>query len=124
MGKMAMVMAGGCVGAACRYGVGLLSVRLAGGGFPWGTLAVNLAGCFLIGLVFGLAERVLWLTPAFRLFIVTGFLGAFTTFSSFAVETVNAANGGSLRLAVFNVLLNNVGGLLLVLLGMRAAQAV
>lgn len=123
MDKLAMVMMGGCLGAACRYGVGLLSVRVAGSGFPWGTLTVNMLGCFLIGLVFGMAERAVWLTPPVRLFIVTGFLGAFTTFSSFAVETANTAGGGSLRLAAVNILLNNAGGLVLVFLGMRLAQA-
>jgi CrcB protein len=117
-------MFGACLGGACRYGVNLLSVRLAGSGFPWGTLVVNLVGCLLIGLFFGLAERIEWLTPQVRLFFVTGFLGALTTFSSFAVETVNAANGGGMHLALLNFVFNNAGGLLLVFFGMWMAKAV
>jgi CrcB protein len=93
---------------------------VAGGGFPWGTLAVNLVGCFLIGLSFGWAERFAWWTPTIRLFFVTGFLGALTTFSSFAAETMNA---DSVYIAGTNILVNNVGGLVLVLVGMGVARA-
>jgi len=122
MSKLALVMLGGCMGAACRYGTSLLAVKLCGPRFPWGTLLVNLAGCFLIGLVFGLAERTSWVTPSVRLFFVTGFLGALTTFSSFAVETVNTANAGSGHLAVMNVVFNNAGGLALAMLGLWIAR--
>jgi len=88
-----VVMAGGCLGAASRYGVGLLTVRLWGTSFPYGTLVVNLVGCFTIGLLFGLADRSRLLTPDMRLFLITGYLGSLTTFSSFTMETVYA--GGS-----------------------------
>ena len=122
--KLFLVMFGGCIGAACRYGTNLLAVRLWGSGFPWGTLAVNMVGCLLIGLAFGLAERASWVTPSVRLFFVTGFLGALTTFSSFAVETVNTANSGSSHLAVVNFVANNAGGLALVLAGMWLAKVI
>jgi len=120
--KLFWVMSGGCIGAACRYGINLLAAQLWGSRFPWGTLAVNLAGCFLIGLIFSLAERVPWLTPSIRLFLVTGFLGAFTTFSSFAVETVNTVNATSGYIAAANFLANNMGGLILTLTGMWLAR--
>ena len=122
--KLFLVMFGGCIGAACRYGTNLLAVRLWGSGFPWGTLVVNMVGCLLIGLSFGLAERASWVTPSVRLFFVTGFLGALTTFSSFAVETVNTANSGSSHLAVVNFVANNAGGLALVLAGMWLAKVI
>ena len=122
--KLFLVMFGGCIGAACRYGTNLLAVRLWGSGFPWGTLVVNMVGCLLIGLAFGLAERASWVTPSVRLFFVTGFLGALTTFSSFAVETVNTANSGSSHLAVVNFVANNAGGLALVLAGMWLAKVI
>lgn len=115
-------MFGGCLGAVSRYGVNLLAARLWGSGFPWGTLIVNMVGCFLIGLAFGLAERMAWLTPSVRLFFVTGFLGALTTFSSFAVETVNTANAGFRSLAGINFVANNAGGLVLVLVGLWLAK--
>ncbi len=116
-----LVLLGGSIGAGCRYGVNLLAAWLWGGGFPWGTLIVNMTGCFLIGLAFGLAERASWVTPSVRLFFVTGFLGALTTFSSFAVETVNTANAGLRSVAALNFVANNAGGLALVLVGLRLA---
>ena len=120
--KLLLVMFGGCLGAACRYGTSLLAVRLWGGGFPWGTLMVNLVGCLLIGLAFGLAERASWVTPSVRLFFVTGFLGALTTFSSFAVETVNTAEAGFRAVAALNFVANNAGGVALVLVGLWLAK--
>jgi CrcB protein len=122
--KLFLVMFGGCIGAACRYGTSLLAANLWGSRFPWGTFVVNMVGCLLIGLAFGLAERSSWVTPSVRLFFVTGFLGALTTFSSFAIETVNTANAGSGYLAATNFVANNAGGLALVLAGMWLAKVI
>lgn len=118
MTKILLVMIGGSVGALCRYGTGLLAVKLFGTGFPWGTLLVNLMGCFLIGLSFALAERTSLLSPSVRLLFMTGFLGALTTFSTYALETVNSARAGINLTAVANVLVNNIGGVVLVVIGM------
>jgi CrcB protein len=117
MSKVLLVMLGGSLGALCRYGVSLLAVRLFGNSFPWGTLLVNLSGCFLIGLSFSLADRNI-MTPSTRLFCVTGFLGALTTFSTFALETTNALRGASNMIAGQNFVSNNIGGLILVFTGM------
>lgn len=117
--KWLLVMVGGSLGAASRYGVGLLTARLWGTGFPWGTLVVNLAGCFIIGLLFALADRSRLLTPDVRLLLITGYLGALTTFSSFSLETVNAGRAGLALQSLTNILINNAGGLALTYLGMR-----
>jgi CrcB protein len=117
-----MVAVGGCLGALARYGVGLLAARLWGTGFPWGTLIVNLVGCLLIGLAFGLAGRSNLMSPQARLFFVTGFLGALTTFSSYAIETVNAAGAGQLGVVALNVAANNVAGLALAIAGLWASR--
>ena len=117
--KWVLVMVGGSLGAASRYGVGLLTARLWGTGFPWGTLVVNLAGCFIIGLLFALADRSRLLTPDVRLLLITGYLGALTTFSSFSLETVNAGRAGLALQSLTNILINNAGGLALTYLGMR-----
>lgn len=113
-----LVMVGGSLGALCRYGINLFSVRVWGSHFPFGTLIVNLVGCLLIGIAFGLGEKSTLMSPAARLFFVTGFLGALTTFSSYAVETIGAVHSGSFQVAVLNVLINNVAGLFLVIGGM------
>ena len=114
-----LVVAGGSMGAAARYGVTLAAAKLVGTGFPWGTLAVNWGGCLLIGLASGLAGHSPLMGPPERLFFVTGFLGALTTFSTYAVETVNAAKAGRPGAALVNVLLHNGGGLVLALYGMK-----
>lgn len=116
--NLLLVMIGGSLGAASRYGINLLSVRLWGSHFPYGTLVVNLSGCLLIGVAFGLAGKSNLMNPSARMFFVTGFLGALTTFSSYAVETVGAAGAGSFQVAAVNILVNNILGLALVIAGM------
>lgn len=114
-----LVMLGGGVGALSRYGASLLAVKLFGSRFPWGTLVVNLVGCFLIGLAFALAERGSGImSPSMRLFFVTGYLGGLTTFSTYALETTNAMGVQNSMLAVINIAANNLLGLAFVLLGM------
>ncbi len=119
MTKILLVVLGGSLGALSRYGVALLAVKLFGARFPYGTLIVNLSGCFLIGLSFALAERGFPLmNPSGLLFFVTGYLGALTTFSTYALETVNSIRSGALLAPLVNVLLNNVCGAALAFLGM------
>ena len=121
--KILLVMAGGSIGALSRYGVSLLAAKLFGTKFPWGTLIVNLSGCFLIGLSFALAERgISIMNPSMRLFFVTGYLGALTTFSTFGLETVNSMRAGTHLVTVANFLSNNVIGAALVFLGMLVGR--
>lgn len=115
--KILLVMAGGSLGAAARYGFSLAAVRYLGSRFPWGTLLANMTGCFLIGAAFALADRTQLLSPSARLFFMTGFLGALTTFSTYALESVNFMRAGS-HVAVVNFFINNIGGGILVLAGM------
>ncbi len=124
MTNILLVMAGGSFGALSRYGVSLLAVKLCGSRFPWGTLAVNLTGCFLIGVAYALAERgSTWMTPSMRVFFVTGYLGALTTFSTFALETTGAAGAEDHVGALLNMAAHNLIGLALVLLGAWVARA-
>jgi CrcB protein len=117
--KMVLVMMGGGLGSLSRYGITLLSIKLFGARFPWGTLIVNLTGCFLIGLSFALAERSTLMNSTVRLFFITGFLGGLTTFSTYGYESFNAIYLGNHWLAIGNVVFNNVAGLILVFLGFR-----
>lgn len=121
MTKVILVFIGGGLGSATRYGATLLATRLFGSTFPWGTLGVNLAGCFLIGVLFGLSDRGA-LSPKARLVLMTGFLGGLTTFSTYALETAGFRRSDQLTGAVSNLLANNGAGLALVLVGMRLAQ--
>ncbi len=116
--KIVLVMLGGGLGAVSRYGISLLAARLWGARFPWGTLTVNLTGCFLIGLIFALSDRIRFLTPDMRLLIITGFLGALTTFSTFSLETVNAGRSGMLLQPLTNILVNNLGCLAMTVFGL------
>lgn len=116
--KLAYILIGGALGAVVRYGVSIWSAGNHGTGFPFGTLIVNLIGCFLIGLVFGLGETR-GINPSFRIFFITGFLGALTTFSSYALETIN---GTDMRMALANIAANNIGGLMLVKVGLMLAR--
>jgi CrcB protein len=82
-----LVFIGGGLGAMARHGVGRVTMTAFGPGFPWGTLAVNIAGSFLIGLAIGLFSLFEAGQPT-RLFLVTGFLGGFTTFSAFSLDAL------------------------------------
>jgi fluoride exporter len=115
--NLIIIMLGGSLGAVSRYLIGLMAARAWGVNFPWGTLIVNMAGCFLIGLIFALVDSVRLLTPSVRLFLITGFLGALTTFSSFSLETTNAVRAGLTFQPIMNILLNNLGGFGLTFLG-------
>ena len=117
-------MLGGCLGALCRYGITVMATKFMDSRFPWGTLLVNLIGCFLIGVIFALAERSTLVSPSMRLMIMTGFLGALTTFSTYALEMVSAWRTGASVIAVTNFLANNIGGALLVLAGMWLTQLI
>lgn len=99
-----LVALGGAIGAVLRYLVGTAVQAGTGPGFPWGTLAVNVVGCLVIGVVSALADRRGDVTPETRAFLVVGVLGGFTTFSAFANETMYAARSGSTSTAVLNVL--------------------
>ena len=114
--RMGLLAGGGALGTLCRYGLsGLVQDRAttaAKAVFPWGTLAVNLIGCFVIGLLWALGEESRF-SPRTQLFLFLGLLGGFTTFSSYALESVSLLRGGALLWAAGNVLASNFLGLAL-----------
>lgn len=110
------VLVGGGIGSLLRYLLALFSYRLFSPVFPWGTLSVNLIGSFLIGLMWGFSEHYM-VSPNVKLFILVGLLGGFTTFSSFALESFNLFRDGEIKLALFNILAQNLSGIALVLAG-------
>ena len=98
---------------------------LLGSSFPWGTLVVNATGSFIIGLLWLLFEsEVVYVTPEVRALVLTGFLGAFTTFSTYELETANLIRSGQAELGFFNILSSSFLGLLCVALGFIAGRVV
>lgn len=121
MNDIALVALGGGLGSVARYLVALFAKRVASDRVGLATLAVNLAGCFLIGIFAGLAERAV-VSKEFRTFFVTGILGGLTTFSTFSLETAGFLNSGSPHGAALYFALNTGLGLLLTLGGLALAQ--
>ncbi|NLN76100.1 MAG: fluoride efflux transporter CrcB [Armatimonadetes bacterium] len=119
--KAILVLAGGALGALTRYGVTYFTSKAHSSTFAFGTLYINLIGCLLIGMVFGLNE-MRGVNHHFRLFFTTGFLGAMTTFSAYGLETIGYANSGEFSRAIANIVANNIGGLLCVKLGSVLAR--
>jgi CrcB protein len=116
-----VLLVGGATGALLRYLVTVGSDRYLGESFPWGTLLVNLAGCFAIGYAWALFERTPF-GPELRLFLFTGVLGAFTTFSTYGLESIELMRSGRVELGLLNMGLNNLLGLALVMAGFWLAQ--
>jgi CrcB protein len=113
----------GFAGAVSRYGIeGWISQR-SRGAFPWGTFVVNASGCFLLGFVFALLTERFQAPAALRSALTIGFLGAYTTFSTFAFETMRLAEDGAVLLAVGNVASSLGAGLLAVYAGTWAGRA-
>ena len=113
---------GAIVGANARYWMGRSALRLLGPVFPYGTLAINVLGSFIVGwFMVWTSERVL-ADPRWRLLIVIGFCGGFTTFSSFAFETMAYSEQGQWLLMATNIVANNILCLAAALAGMALAR--
>jgi len=124
MRAILLVALAGAAGAVSRYVVGLWALRQWGPHFAFGTLLVNILGCLLLGFVLELEMRTTMVPGHVRLFVAVGFLGAFTTFSTFGFETIKFLQNGTPHLALLNVAANLGLGLLAVWLGWGVARAV
>lgn len=118
----AMIGLGGALGAVARYALSTWIYQRYFYTFPWGTFVVNILGCFLLGIVYVLGVEKLMISPNTRLFISVGFIGAFTTFSTFSLETLNILKNGEIKIALFNSFGSLVLGLFAVWLGMILTQ--
>ncbi len=116
------IAAGGAVGALSRYGASLGVYRLFGRGFPYGTLFVNVGGSFLMGVLSILLIQRYNLSPEWRAAILVGFLGSFTTFSTFSVETMNLLEQGDLMQALLNITISLVLCLVAVWFGLSLGR--
>ena len=106
MGKWLVLAIGGIAGTFARYILAGFVYEMMGTAFPYGTMVVNMSGCLLIGILATLAEEKFLLGPNARLLLMVGFCGAFTTFSTFMLETANLIKDGETMRAFCNVLLS------------------
>lgn len=112
MMKIVIIASGGAIGAVMRYGISGFAYRIGGSSFPWGTLAVNLLGSLVIGILWALTQRFP-LGPQWKAFLLIGLLGAFTTFSTFSLENMNLIKEGQHIVAFANVLISVFFGIAL-----------
>ena len=124
MERFLLIGVGAFVGANLRFAISGWAAKRSGGRFPYGTLIVNLMGCFLIGCVLGVLTARFDNDPEARLLVATGFLGALTTFSTFAYESVVLLRRGDSGAALWNVLGSTVLGLVGTAVGLALADVV
>jgi fluoride exporter len=119
--RIILLLAGGALGTLARYGLAGFTHKMYIGTFPMGTLVVNLLGSFVIGFLWGVSESRN-LSPNYRSFMFIGLLGGFTTFSTYALETMNLIRENEIRQAITNILITNLCGLALVFIGFFIAR--
>ena len=124
MQKLLLIGLAGALGALTRYGLSGFVQRYSGFTFPVGTLVVNLLGTFLFGFIWSLVEQRLVISVETRVVILSGFLGAFTTFSSFMFETSALVGDGQWGYALLNITVQIVLGMVAIFLGLAAGRAI
>jgi len=109
--KLILIAVLGGIGTLARYILSGFVQRLYGGNFPWGTAVVNITGCFLFGLVWSIAEHRIGINNMTRTVLLVGFMGSFTTFSTYMFETGELLRGEQWLLALANLLAQNIIGI-------------
>lgn len=120
--KVFLLAFAGALGTLSRFYVVGFTQRIFGARFPWGTLAVNLIGCFLYGFVWALAETRGRISSDARGILLAGFMGAFTTFSSYIFDCYVLAQNSRISVAILNVVVENLGGALFLLCGLALGR--
>lgn len=124
MNQILLVAVGGAVGTVLRHLTNVWAVRLFGPGFPWGTLTVNLVGCFLMGVIVEVLARRFGGVPELRLLLTTGLLGGFTTFSAFSLDFATLYQRGAMLEAFAYLFASVMLSLAGVFLGLWLGRAV
>lgn len=121
--KIVLLAIAGALGTVARYSLSALINKIDGITFPWGTFAVNIFGCFIVGLLWVLFESRWPVSGQTRLIIFVGFMGAFTTFSAFILETGELARSAAWMQAAVNILVQNGLGLAALFAGVGLARS-
>jgi CrcB protein len=122
MEKWLYLVGGGILGTLSRYVLAGFIYQKIGTDFPYGTLAVNLIGCFLVGFFDTIFQAKFLFNPVLRIFLMVGFCGAFTTFSTFMLETGNLIRDGETLRAFLNVMLSVILGFIVFRLGILLGE--
>jgi CrcB protein len=122
--KLLLLAIAGSLGALARYGLSGVVQRWSGSAFPWGTMAANILGCFVFGILWALAVERMAMSPEVRVILLTGFLGSFTTFATFMSETYQLMAAAQYLAAMGNLLLTTLSGLGVFLLGLAVGRVV
>lgn len=124
MQKILLLALAGGLGSLSRFGLSGLAHRVLGQSFPYGTALVNVLGCFLFGLVWSALENRIGLSPQVRGIVLTGFMGAFTTFSTYIFETMTFIQHSQWLLAMVNLAGQNIIGLTFIFLGLSLGRVI
>lgn len=119
-----LVAAGGAIGSVLRYLVGVVALQRFGPAFPWGTLFVNITGSFLIGVFAEAIARKFGASPEMRVFLITGILGGYTTFSAFSLDAITLVERGEVVTAAIYVVSSVVVSALAVVAGLALMRAI
>lgn len=124
MERIVLIAVFGALGTLARYGVATLVQRNIQSGFPYGVMTVNLLGSLVFGVVWALSEEKGWISDNARAIVLVGFMGAFTTFSTFAFDNVQMARTSQWAWLALNLVGSNVAGIALVFAGFRLGKLV
>lgn len=123
MRRYLLIAIGGAMGAMARYFVGVVAAERFGARFPVGTLSINISACFMIGFLLEYLNRHTGMSPAWRYGVAIGFIGAFSTFSTFEWETWSDLTSGAFWIAILYVAVSLIAGLIAVALGSSTARS-
>ena len=123
MKNITLVALGGSAGAVARYALTRVISDTVIHHYPWATLVINLSGCFFIGIMFVLFEEAL-VSDELKALLSVGFLGAFTTFSTYSLETINLFHAGHIKSGLTNIALSNIAGIFFVFAGFYVGKLI
>lgn len=121
MQKILLIALSGAAGTLARYGLSTVAVRISIFRIPAGTMIINIVGCFTFGLLFSIIERYFPVTSDIKFYLLIGFMGAFTTFSAFAYDSLNLFRNGNIFAAFLYIFIQIAAGVIVLFAGIKIA---